>query len=337
MSESSARQPVFRSRERHGPAPARCPDELDLSIIIPIYNEEGSIPSLEAELVRVMDLLPERTEVLFVDDGSKDATPRLLAEITTRHAWAKVVKLRRNFGQTQAMAAGFAQSCGKVLVCMDGDLQNDAEDIPRLLEKMEEGFDIVSGWRRRRQDRFLTRRLPSICANWLIGQILGVRLHDYGCSLKAYNARVMKALKLYSDMHRFLPALARRCGARVTEISVNHRPRAFGKSKYGLSRVLKVMIDIVVVKFVVDFSDRPSHAFGVLGSLSLFICWLTVPLFVYNQNQDYRTGNVVLPAIIALTAMSAMYYFIVGIYFDLIIRASRHDASRYARSTMVEI
>ena len=311
--------------------------DFDLSIVIPIFNEEGCLLALEAELERVMVVLPPRTEVLLVDDGSSDRSPELLREMATRRPWARVVKLRRNFGQTMAMAAGFDLARGKIIVCMDADLQNDPEDIPRLLDMMEKGFDIVSGWRLRRQDKLWTRRLPSMAANWLIGRILGIRIHDYGCSLKAYNARVMKSLDLYSDMHRFLPALAWRCGARVTEITVNHRPRAAGKSKYGLSRVFKVAIDILVIKMIVDFSDRPAHAFGKIGALFLFLSLVCTPLFFYNLVENYRAGNIVLPTIIMVTSLTAFYFFVLGVLSDLIVRVWSRDATRYARSTMIEV
>lgn len=310
--------------------------DVELSLVIPIYNEEKCIPPLEAELIRVMPLLPARTEVVFVDDGSRDGSSALLREVVARRPWARMVRLRRNFGQTQAIATGFQYARGKTIVCMDGDLQNDPEDIPRLLERMEAGYDIVSGWRKNRQDKLWTRKLPSRVANWLIGQILGVRLHDYGCSLKAYDARIMKSLRLYSDMHRFLPALATRCGARVTEIPVNHRARTLGKSKYGLSRVFKVAVDIIVIKLITDFSDRPAHAFGRMAGVFLFVGLLTVPLFLYNISQGYRAKNIVLPSVIFLCALSSLYFFALGMLGDLIVRVRNRDSTNYARSTMVE-
>lgn len=307
----------------------------DLSIIIPVYNEEENLPFLEIELQRVLQLIPGACEVIFVDDGSSDRSFAVLAEIVGRRPWARVVKLRRNFGQTQAMTAGFEHAGGDVLICMDADLQNDPEDIPRLLETMERGYDIVSGWRRRRRDRFITRRIPSICANWLIGRIVGVRLHDYGCSLKAYNARIMKSLHLYSDMHRFLPALAWKCGARVTEIPVNHRPRVHGHSKYGLSRILKVALDLAVVKLIVDFSSRPIHAFGAIAFVFLLAMLFMVPFFVINLIESYRT-NLVIPSLIVLTGLASVYFLVIGVLADLIVRVGRHDAAEYARATAVE-
>lgn len=308
----------------------------ELSIIIPVFNEEDCVLRLEAELVPVLEDVGVPSEVIFVDDGSTDETFILLEEVVSRRPWARLIRLKRNFGQTQAMAAGFDQASGKTLVCLDADLQNDPKDIPRLLEKMDEGYDIVSGWRRDRKDTWLTRRLPSICANWLISRWLGVRIHDYGCSLKAYNARIMKALHLYSDMHRFLPALASQCGARVTEITVNHRAREFGVSKYGLSRVFKVAIDLIVLKLIVDFSNRPSHAFGIVGMFFVAGALLIVPLFAWNVAVDYRV-NTVLPAIMIIFMLCAVNFFVLGVLGDLIVRVGKTDNTAHARSTAVEL
>ncbi|MCA9323462.1 MAG: glycosyltransferase family 2 protein [Planctomycetes bacterium] len=308
----------------------------DLSIIIPVFNEEECLPVLESELARVLQVLPGRSEVVFVDDGSSDGSFEILAGLVERRSWARVVRLRKNFGQTQAMAAGIDLARGETLICMDADLQNDPDDIPRLLETMEQGYDIVSGWRRHRKDKFISRRLPSICANWLIGRFLGVKIHDYGCSLKAYDARIMKALHLYSDMHRFLPALAWKCGARVTEIEVNHRPRIYGKSKYGLSRVFKVLLDMVVIKLIVDFSARPAHYFGLVGAVFGALALWVLPFYVVNLIEDYRV-NVVLPSVIVLFGLTGLYFFMLSVIGDLIVRVGRHDATEYARSTAVEI
>ncbi len=309
----------------------------ELSIIIPVYNEEECIHLLEEELRQVLERLPASTEVLFIDDGSTDRSFELLADLARRQPWARVIRLRRNFGQTQALAAGIDLARGETLVCMDADLQNDPDDIPRLLEKMEEGYDIVSGWRKRRKDPFLTRRLPSICANWLIGRFLGVRIHDYGCSLKAYDARVMKSLHLYSDMHRFLPALAWKCGARVGEIPVNHRPRVFGQSKYGLSRIFKVLLDMVVIKLIVDFSSRPAHYFGIMGAVFVGLALWVLPFFIINLVVGYRSVNVVLPSTVILLGLTGLYFFMLSVVGDLIVRVGHHDPTEYARCTAVEI
>lgn len=311
--------------------------KLDLSVVIPLLNEEECIPKLEEELEEVLKYLPGTKEVIFVDDGSTDRSFEVLEGVVARRPWARVVKLMRNFGQTQAMAAGFDAARGEVLVCMDADLQNDPRDIPRLIEKLDEGFDIVSGWRKHRQDKFLSRRLPSVCANWLLGKVLGVKIHDYGCSLKAYDARVVKSLHLYSDMHRFLPALASKCGARVTEIPVNHRARLYGESKYGLSRVFKVVFDMTVIKLIVDFSNRPAHYFGVWGTVFLLGALWVTPFFVINLIVGFRGESIVLPTIIVLMFTTSMYFYVLGMLGDLIVRVGRHDATEYARSTAVEV
>jgi glycosyltransferase involved in cell wall biosynthesis len=308
----------------------------ELSIIIPVYNEEDCVLRLEAELAPVVEDVGVPTEVILVDDGSSDETFSLLAEVASRRSWCRVIRLKRNFGQTQAMAAGIDQAEGETLVCLDADLQNDPKDIPRLLQKMSEGYDIVSGWRKDRKDTFLTRRLPSICANWMISRWLGVRIHDYGCSLKAYDARIMKALHLYSDMHRFLPALASQCGARVTEITVNHRPRLYGESKYGLSRVFKVAIDLIALKLIVDFSNRPSHAFGIIGMFFVLGAFMLMPLFAWNVAVGYRV-NTVLPAIMIIFMLCAVNFFVIGILGDLIVRVGNTDRTDHARSTAVEL
>ena len=311
-------------------------NELDVSIVIPVFNEEECLPLLERELDDVLTELPETAEVILVDDGSTDRSFAVLRDMASRHSWVRVIRLKRNFGQTQAMAAGFDHARGATIICMDADLQNDPRDIPQLLEQRDKGFDIVSGWRRDRQDTWLTRRIPSIVANWLIGRVCGIRLHDYGCTLKAYNARVMEALHLYSDMHRFLPALAQKSGARVTEVAVNHRPREFGQSKYGLSRIVKVALDMIVIKLVVDFSHRPAHAFGKIASWFLIAFVISAVFFVWNLLAEYRAWNVVLPTILILTAVSALYFFMLGVIGDLIVRVGRHDDSAYAKSTAIE-
>ncbi len=311
--------------------------KLDLSIIIPLLNEEECIPKLAEELDEVLGYLPGTKEVIFVDDGSTDGSFEILARLTAEKSWARVVKLKRNFGQTQAMAAGFDVARGEVLVCMDADLQNDPRDIPKLIEKLEEGYDIVSGWRKDRKDKFFTRRLPSMCANRLLGKVLGVRIHDYGCSLKAYDARVVKSLHLYSDMHRFLPALAQKCGARVTEIPVNHRPRLFGTSKYGLSRVFKVVFDMTVIKLIVDFSNRPAHYFGVWGTVFLLGALWSTPFLIINLMRGWNNDRIVIPSIVILMLLTSVYFYVLGMLGDLIVRVGQHDATEYARSTAVEV
>lgn len=240
---------------------------MTLSIVIPIYNEEENIQILHEKLKEVLDPLEKEYEILFVDDGSTDRTLSILEEIQAKDKHVVVLSLRRNFGQTAAFAAGFDFARGDVIVTMDGDLQNDPADIPKLLELIK-GNDLVSGWRKKRKDPFFTRRLPSIAANWLISKVTGVKLHDYGCSLKAYRRDVIKNLKLYGEMHRFIPAVASWYGVRIAEVETVHYPRLRGKSKYGISRTVKVVLDLITVKFLQSFSTKPIQFFGPIGILS---------------------------------------------------------------------
>ncbi len=248
--------------------------EESVSIIIPVFDEEESLPHLYESLTSVMAKLKRRYEIVFVDDGSRDLSFKVLEDIQKKDGHVVVVGFRRNFGQTAAMAAGFDYAIGDILITMDADLQNDPEDIPLLLEEIKD-VDVVSGWRKKRKDPFISRRLPSILANWLISKVTGVALHDYGCTLKAYRKEVIKNINLYGDMHRFIPAIASWVGADIKEVETTHHPRKFGKSKYGISRTVRVVLDLITVKFLQSFSTRPIHAFGPaglgLGALGLLI------------------------------------------------------------------
>lgn len=235
-----------------------------VSIVIPVYEEEESIPKLYASLKEVMEGLKRPYEIVFVDDGSCDNTLNILEGIQKKDPNVVVVSFRKNFGQTAALAAGFDYSSGDIVVTMDADLQNDPGDIPKLLEKIKD-YDVVSGWRKERKDPFFSRRLPSIIANRLISFVTGVKLHDYGCTLKAYRREVIKNIKLYGEMHRFIPALASWVGAKTAEVETTHHPRLYGRSKYGISRTLRVILDLITVKFLQSFSTRPIHAFGPPG------------------------------------------------------------------------
>ncbi len=239
-----------------------------ISVVIPLYNEEESIPALRQSLTTALESLSESYEVIIVDDGSKDRSFALLRDWALADDRLTVIRLRRNFGQTAAFSAGFDQAHGDVVVTMDADLQNDPLDIPKLMAKIDEGYDIVSGWRKDRQDRFLDRKLPSMLANRLISNVTDVRLHDYGCSLKAYRREVLQYVKLYGELHRFIPALASQAGGTVTEVPVNHRVREFGKSKYGISRTVRVVLDLITIWFLGSYSTRPIHVFGTAGLLS---------------------------------------------------------------------
>ena len=241
-------------------------DEIELSIVIPLFNEEESVESLYAQLKEALEPLEQSYEIIIVDDGSTDRSFELLRGLHAQDKRLKVIRFRRNFGQTAAFAAGFEHAQGRVVVTMDADLQNDPADIPRLLEKLEEGYDVVSGWRVERwKSAWLTRRLPSVVANRLISETTGVHLHDYGCSLKAYRSEVVKNINLYGELHRFIPAMASWMGVSVAEIPVHYRSRQFGRSKYGLSRTIKVILDLLTVRFLLSYSTRPIHIFGALG------------------------------------------------------------------------
>lgn len=238
---------------------------MDLSIVIPIYNEEENIPLLYNAVTAALDPTGLEYEIIAVDDGSMDGSFTTLKELAAKDRRLRVIRLRRNFGQSAAMAAGFEAARGAVIVPMDGDLQNDPADIPLLLQKMAEGFDVVSGWRKERKDTFVNRILPSRIANWLISRMTGVHLHDYGCTLKAYRREVLEGIGLYGEMHRFVPALASRVGARVTELPVSHHPRQFGQSKYGISRTMRVILDLITVRFLLSYATKPIQLFGKWG------------------------------------------------------------------------
>jgi glycosyltransferase involved in cell wall biosynthesis len=241
---------------------------VKISVVIPVYNEEENLALLYDELTEVMKTLDRPYEILFVDDGSKDTSLSILQSMQEADPKVVVVQFRRNFGQTAAMSAGFDFSSGDVIITMDGDLQNDPRDIPKFLEKIEEGFDVVTGWRHQRKDKFLSRRLPSIIANKIISWTTGVALHDYGCTLKAFRKEVIKNIRLYGEMHRFIPAIASGMGISFTEIKVNHRARRFGTSKYGISRTIRVVLDLITVKFLLSYATRPIQIFGLLGVIS---------------------------------------------------------------------
>ncbi len=253
----------------------------EVSVVIPVYNEVENVPDLHRELTRALETMGRPYEIVVVDDGSRDGTLERLLEIEASDPRLRVLRLRRNFGQTAAFSAGFDHARGDVVVTSDGDLQNDPADIPMVVAKLEEGFDMVCGWRHRRQDTF-SRRLPSQVANRLISWATGVKLHDYGCSLKAMRAEVVKGIRLYGEMHRFIPAVASWMGVSLAEVKVNHRPRTRGSSKYGLGRTLRVLLDLFTVKFLLNYGTRPAHLFGFMGLSSggagalilLYMAWL---------------------------------------------------------------
>jgi glycosyltransferase involved in cell wall biosynthesis len=250
----------------------------EVSIVIPLLNEADNLRPLYEALCIAMERVDRSWEVVFIDDGSTDGTFAILQELHSRDQRVRVVRFRRNFGQTAALAAGFDAARGSTIVCLDGDLQNDPRDIAALLRKLEEGYDVVSGWRVHRQESFWWRRLPSRIANWLISWTTGTHLHDYGCTLKAYRADMVKELRLYGEMHRFIPALLGGSGARVAELPVEHHARRYGRSKYGISRTVRVLLDLITVKFWLSSLTKPLQVFGMLGLASL---WVGVATCVY--------------------------------------------------------
>ncbi len=292
-----------------------------LSVVIPVYNEVKNIPLLLEQLERSLSSLERDFEVVVVDDGSTDGTTEVLKSLKPRYPWLKVVILRRNFGQSAAFTAGLDHAEGEIIVTMDGDLQNDPKDIPRLLAKIEEGYDVVSGWRKNRKDPFFSRRLPSILANALISRLTRVRLHDYGCSLKAYRREVIEGLTIYGELHRFIPVLVSFGGARITEIEVRHHPRRFGRSKYGLSRAYRVVLDLLLMLFFRKFATKPLHIFGLTGGLFLLSgilieLYLTGLKLLYHQRIGHRP-LLLLGVLLILTGVNLLG---TGLLAELVIR-----------------
>lgn len=244
-----------------------CSEEetIYLSVVIPVYNEIQSLPGLYEGLEAVLPKIGKSYEVILIDDGSTDGSFLELKKIHEKNNNYKIIRFRKNFGQTPAMSAGFDYARGEVIITLDADLQNDPADIPLLLEKIEEGYDIVSGWRINRQDKAISRKLPSVIANWLIARLTRVYIHDYGCTLKAYTRDIIKNIELYGEMHRYIPAVASWMGINVAEVKVNHRSRKFGKSKYGISRTIRVILDIITIKYLLSYSQKPIQIFGLLG------------------------------------------------------------------------
>ncbi len=303
--------------------------QIDLSIVLPIYNEEESIPALAKELPAALDAIGKSYEIICVDDGSRDGTFAALKAWREQDDCVHVIRFRRNFGQTAAFAAGFDRARGDVVITMDADLQNDPADIPKLLAKMDEGFDVVSGWRVERWQEglksFIVRKIPSATANWLISKTTGVYLHDYGCSLKAYRNEVVKGIKLYGDMHRFVPAIASWFGVTVAEVPVKYRSRRFGSSKYGAGRIFRVLLDLMTVRFLLGYSTRPIRIFGAWGLISLLAgfgaaVYLTILKLFYNVQLSDRPlllmAVLLMVVGIQLISMGLLGELIVRVYFE---------------------
>jgi glycosyltransferase involved in cell wall biosynthesis len=301
-----------------------------LSVVVPLYNEEGSLPHLIEQLLAALRPLGRSFEIVLVDDGSRDGTAAVLRDHVDRVPELVAVLLRRNYGQTAAMAAGFDASRGEVIVTLDGDLQNDPADIPLLLERLENGqLDLVSGWRHQRQDNRISRLLPSLLANRLIARVTGVRLHDYGCSLKAYRREVVSDMNLYGELHRFLPALAYIEGARIGEVQVNHHPRRYGQSKYGIDRTFRVLMDLLTVWFMKRFLTRPMHVFGFAGLISLS-AGLLMALWLVGEKLLLRVdiGDRPLLLLAVLAILSGVQLFGFGLLAELQMRTYHESQGR---------
>jgi len=300
-----------------------------VSVIIPIYNEVESLVSLVSAIAQSLVSTSRPYEIICVDDGSKDGSVSLLKELAQTRTDLQAVILRRNYGQTAAMAAGFHYAQGEIIVSLDADLQNDPSDIPHIISKVEEGYDLVSGWRQNRKDAAMTRLLPSKIANWLIGRVTNVRIHDYGCSLKGYRAELLADMNLYGELHRFLPALAFIEGAKITEIPVQHHPRRYGSSKYGLGRTLRVLMDLLTIWFMQKFLTRPMHVFGSLGLLSMGLGILTgiyLTILKYGFGQDIGDRPLLLLVVILFLAGVQLFSF--GLLGELLIRTYHESQGR---------
>ena len=299
---------------------------MKISLLIPVYNEEENLPRLYDQIRAVAERETLDLEMIFVDDGSQDGSWAVLESLSSRDARVRAVKFRRNFGQTAGLAAAIDQASGDVLIPMDADLQNDPEDIPKLLAQLDEGYDVVSGWRKDRQDTFVSRKLPSMIANRLISKWSGVSLHDYGCSLKAYRADVLKDVKLYGEMHRFVPIYASWHGARVTEMVVNHRARQFGVSKYGINRTFKVLLDMLTLKFLGDYSTKPIYLFGGTGAVLIMLALAIVAgVIVEKVFVDALTHKMSLLLLSSFLATVSIVLVMMGLLAEIIVR-TYHEA-----------
>ena len=302
---------------------------VDLSVIVPIYNEVENVRDLHQQLRDSLEGTGRGYEILYVDDGSRDGSFAALARATDGDARVRLIRLRRNFGQTAAIAAGIEHAAGDIVMMMDGDLQNDPADIPRFLREIDAGYDVVSGWRRDRHDAALSRKLPSKIANWLIARVTGVPLHDFGCTMKAYRREVISEVHLYGEMHRFIPAYAMGVGASVTEIEVNHRPRTRGTSKYGISRTFKVLLDLLVVKFLGGYSTKPIYVFGGLGVLSMVGSLLCFLMLLWIKVVEH--GYFIQSPLLMLTAMLmiiGVQLLLMGLLAELVIRTYHESQSK---------
>jgi len=299
--------------------------KIDISIVIPIYNEEENVSLLYDSITKVMTTVTKEYEIIMVDDGSKDRTLSILRRLQEKDAHLRVIKFRGNFGQSAAMAAGFDAARGEKVVAMDGDLQNDPNDIPRLLEKLAQGYDVVSGWRRNRKDKLLLRKIPSKIANRLICSVTGVPLHDTGCSLKAFRKEIIKKINLYGELHRFIPALAKLEGAKITEIVVNHQARRYGVSKYNISRTFRVIMDLTTLNLFLKHLKNPLRFFGLLALVSMLIAALMMlwaGILWLNKNSQIASFNIVL-TMVFLFVVSTFQFIFLGLLAALIVHTGK--------------
>jgi glycosyltransferase involved in cell wall biosynthesis len=299
----------------------------DVSIVIPVFNEAENLEPLHRELVEALDGMGRLFEVLFIDDGSADSSWAVLKGLRQGDPRVKLIRLRKNFGQTAALAAGFDHARGEIIVSLDADLQNDPRDIPALIRKLEEGYDIVSGWRKSRKDKLFTRRVPSVIANSLISRLTRVKLHDYGCTLKAFRSEVIKNVKLYGELHRFIPAIASQLGVQISEVEVNHRPRRHGKSKYSIFRFTKVILDMLTVKFLLSYSTRPLQIFGLIGLASsiaglIISVWLSIQRLFFGHSLANRP----LLLLAVLLIVIGFQFIMLGLLAEIMVRAY-HESS----------
>src|SRR3954469_4591399 len=304
-------------------------DAPDISVFLPVFDEEPNLRPLHEKLNESLRQLGRTAEIIYVDDGSSDGSLNILREIAAHDPRVRVVALKRNYGQTAAMAAGIDAARGQVLIPMDADMQNDPADIVRLLEKLDEGYDVVSGWRKNRQDKLVTRKIPSMLANRLISWIGGVPLHDYGCSLKAYRRESLEDVRLYGEMHRFIPIYASWAGARVTEIPVEHHPRTMGKSKYGLSRTLKVVLDLMTIKFMASYQTKPIYVFGTFGILAFLISMLSglyaVFLKIFHRADFVQTP---LPMLAIVMFAVGVQFLLMGLLAEMLVRTYHESQAK---------
>ncbi|KUK16864.1 glycosyltransferase family 2 protein [Thermococcus sibiricus] len=317
---------------------SRRQEDLDLSVVIPVFNEEENLLELYGKLKEVLERTGRSYEIIFVDDGSTDRSLEILKSIHEIDRRVKVIRFRKNFGQTAVLSAGFDHAKGKIIVTMDADLQNDPEDIPLLLGKIEEGYDVVSGWRADRKDP-ISKKIPSRISNWLASKLTGLKLHDFGCTLKAYRKEIIKNVRLYGDHHRYIPALASWQGAKIAEVKVRHHPRKHGKSKYGFKRLLRGFLDLIVVKFLVDYSTRPMHFFGILGLLLIlggFILGLSLVIerFLFHISLSDRP----LLLLAVLLIIVGLQFLMIGLIGELVIRTyfETHKKPTYVIEEVIE-